>query len=109
MNWEEKNPSLFYFLSGQFNNMWPEMYGIWENAVDEYMARLKVATIERIREGLHIILSEDTNEETLEKIVTEELKANFYAPGDGTTYQAWLEKVYEMAGEWIKKKKEEQS
>jgi flagellar capping protein FliD len=82
------------------------MYGNWENALMDYMSSKTVETLQQIRKELKSIISAGHDEGTLRKIVTRDLGANFYAPGDGTTYQVWLEKVYEMAGDWIKKKVE---
>jgi hypothetical protein len=80
------------------------MYGTWENALNDYFQDKTIEILKQIRRELKDLISEGHDEGTLRKIVTRDLRANFYAPGVGITYQAWLEKVYEMAGDWIKKK-----
>ncbi len=81
--------------------MWPEMYGTWEEAVNDYAKQKTPETLKTIRKELKGIIDEGHDEGTLRRIVTKELGANFYAPGDGLTYQAWLEKVYGVLGEWV--------
>lgn len=90
------------FFASRFHNMWPEMYGTWEEVINDYAKRKKTETLETIRKELKEIIEQEHDEGTLRRIVTKDLGANFYAPGDGLTYQLWLEKVYALLGEWVK-------
>jgi hypothetical protein len=109
MKLDYKNSQLYNFLGGNLHNFWPEEYGTWENAINDYLTHEGLPVLEKIQKELKIIKDSGFDEGDLRRIVTKELRANFYAPGDGTTYQVWLEKIAIMVEAWIKKKKEEQS
>ncbi|MEY3443518.1 MAG: CdiI immunity protein [Bacteroidota bacterium] len=92
------------FLGSRFHNVWPEEYGTWENAVDDFCQRSSVDWLEIVQAELIKLIDAKYDEEILDQIVTEQCHANFYAPGDNLTYQAWLEKVDDMLNNWIEKK-----
>ena len=98
-----KKSPLATFFASRLHNMWPEMYGTWEEAINDYARNKSAEKLKAIRKELKEIIQQEHDEGTLRRIVTKDLGANYYAPGDNLTYQEWLQEVYDMLGEWVKK------
>ncbi|MEY3443182.1 MAG: CdiI immunity protein [Bacteroidota bacterium] len=101
---EDNLKNVANFFGSRFHNMWPEEYGTWENAVDDFCQQASVDWLRIVRAELILLIDEKYDEEKLDQIVTERCHANFYAPGDNLTYQQWLEKVDDILRNWIEKK-----
>jgi hypothetical protein len=109
MTIDYEKSELYDFFGGQLHNYWPEEYGTWENAINDYLTQVNLHICDKIRKELNTIIELGLDEEILDQIIGDELNGNIYPPGLGMTYHEWLEKVLAMVEDWIKKKKDEQS
>ena len=99
-----KNFKLRNILGGVFHNFWPEEYGTWHNAIDDAFERNSLPALKQVRTELEVLLKEPYSEKELRKIITRELSANYYPPGDNLSYREWLNKILALNVDWIKKK-----
>lgn len=83
---------LGHLLGAYLNLDWPEEYGTWWAAVDDYCVHEPSAKnlVPEIEEVLRTI----TSEAGLRRLVVDELDSGYLPDADGTTtYREWLEAV----------------
>ena len=88
-----KDFMLRHVLGGVFHNFWPEEYGSWQNAIDDAFERNSIHILKQVQIEIESLLQASHSDKALRKIITRDLSANYYAPGDNHTYQEWLTKV----------------
>ena len=97
------------FLGSQFHNAWPEVFGTWDNAIDDYCKRKTAESLLVVLQELDELIGSNFDEESLRGLVKKEFSANFYPPGAGLSYRQWFELIRAITAEWLKKKQQEAS
>ena len=80
------------FFGGYLHQDWKMQYPDAWSAVTAYVAEAPLMSRMRARQELEVLLQTHTTEHELSGAV-DRVHLNFYPPGAGTTYRAWLEKV----------------
>jgi hypothetical protein len=101
---DKKFHALRKMLSARLHNMWPEEYGTWENAIDDYCEQASADQLLDVILQLRGIIRANLDEDTLAVIVNYKCHGNIHPPGISLTYQQWLEVLEQMIDQWIQKK-----
>ena len=85
-------PALSLLLQGYLNPDWVDDYeDVW-SAVDDF-ARNEPESARVIRQEVDSLLRTVSSEETLRRIVVNELRSGYLPEADGWGYRSWLEEV----------------
>lgn len=108
-NYHETHKYVFKLFAGYLNQSWKEIY-IWDGQEPSYppvVRKLKTElsgeeleeTVKQLKEV--ITAGKDSDEEGWMDILTWDLNLGYYPPGDGLTYEEWLEEVLKILEEPI--------
>ncbi len=99
-----KFPELYQFFGGYFYQGWATDYR-WDGAkpnseavVRHFKAVNPPQTVNKVRNELEDILSENLEESDLNEILTE-LGSNFYPSAENLNYRQWIEKIITVLAE----------
>lgn len=99
-----KFQALYQFFGGYFYQGWSSDYR-WENGKPNFSAVVRhfkavnpPAAINKVRNELEDLLSNDYEEAELREILSE-LGNNFYPPSEKLNYRQWLEKILNLLNE----------